>query len=55
MNTAEHEPAPSAIDPGAKALAYALQILGLPADPAQLAHQSGKRELSGKHPAEAAD
>jgi len=32
-------------DCGAKALAFALQILGLPADPAEIAHQSGKREL----------
>jgi ATP-binding cassette, subfamily B, bacterial HlyB/CyaB len=35
----------NAVDPSAKALAFALQILGLPADPAELAHQSGKREL----------
>jgi subfamily B ATP-binding cassette protein HlyB/CyaB len=39
-DTAASEP-----DCGAKALAFALQILGLPADPAQIAHQSGKREL----------
>jgi subfamily B ATP-binding cassette protein HlyB/CyaB len=36
---------PSEVDPGAKALAFALQVLGLPADPADIAHQSGKREL----------
>jgi subfamily B ATP-binding cassette protein HlyB/CyaB len=32
-------------DCGAKALAFALQMLGLPADPAQIAHQSGKQAL----------
>jgi ABC-type bacteriocin/lantibiotic exporter with double-glycine peptidase domain len=32
-------------DCGAKALGFALQILGLPADPAQIAHQSGKQAL----------
>jgi subfamily B ATP-binding cassette protein HlyB/CyaB len=39
-DTAASEP-----DCAAKALAFALQILGLPADPAEIAHQSGKREL----------
>ena len=31
---------------GAGALAIALQVLGLPADPAQIADQSGKRVLA---------
>jgi subfamily B ATP-binding cassette protein HlyB/CyaB len=32
-------------DAGAAALAFALQILGLPADPAEILHQSGKQAL----------
>ena len=35
----------AATDSGARALAIALQVLGLPADPAEIAHQSGKRRL----------
>ena len=41
----EISPESPATDSGAAALAYALQILGLPADPAQIAHQSGKQKL----------
>jgi subfamily B ATP-binding cassette protein HlyB/CyaB len=37
--------APLVADAGAKALAFALQMLGLPADPTQIVHQSGKRTL----------
>jgi subfamily B ATP-binding cassette protein HlyB/CyaB len=37
---------PTAIDSGARALAIVLQVLGLPVDPVELAHQSGKRELN---------
>jgi ATP-binding cassette, subfamily B, bacterial HlyB/CyaB len=35
----------AAMESGATALAFALQMLGLPADPAQIAHQSGKQAL----------
>jgi subfamily B ATP-binding cassette protein HlyB/CyaB len=35
------------MDPAAAALAFILQVLGLPADPAELLHQSGKSALSG--------
>jgi ATP-binding cassette, subfamily B, bacterial HlyB/CyaB len=45
MKTVAAEDTTNAVDPSAKALAFALQILGLPAEPAELAHQSGKREL----------
>jgi subfamily B ATP-binding cassette protein HlyB/CyaB len=45
VKTVEPQSAAAAIDPAASALAFALQILGVPADPAQIAHQSGKREL----------
>jgi hypothetical protein len=37
--------APLEADTGAAALAFALQMLGLPADPAEITHQSGKRAL----------
>ena len=37
--------APLGADAGAAALAFALQMLGLPADPAEITHQSGKRAL----------
>ena len=37
--------APLEADAGAAALAFALQMLGLPADPAEITHQSGKRML----------
>src|SRR5215469_5374642 len=37
--------APLEADAGAAALAFALQMLGLPADPAEIIHQSGKRTL----------
>ena len=37
--------APLVADAGAGALAFALQMLGLPADPAEITHQSGKRAL----------
>jgi subfamily B ATP-binding cassette protein HlyB/CyaB len=40
-DTAEVRP----IDTGAGALAFALQVLGLPADPAQILHQSGRPAL----------
>ena len=33
-------------DPGAISLAFVLQLLGLPADPAQILHQSGKTRLN---------
>jgi subfamily B ATP-binding cassette protein HlyB/CyaB len=33
------------VDPGAGAMAFLLQLLGLPADPAQILHQSGKASL----------
>lgn len=33
------------VDAGAAALAFALRVLGLPADPAQIRHQSGKHAL----------
>jgi ATP-binding cassette, subfamily B, bacterial HlyB/CyaB len=45
VKTVDAQSGPSAIEPGAKALAFALQILGVPADPAEITHQSGKREL----------
>jgi ATP-binding cassette, subfamily B, bacterial HlyB/CyaB len=32
-------------DPGAAAVAFALQMLGVPADPAEITHQSGKRTI----------
>jgi subfamily B ATP-binding cassette protein HlyB/CyaB len=37
--------APLEANAGAAALAFALQMLGLPADPAEITHQSGKRAL----------
>ena len=33
------------MDPGAAALAFLLQLLGVPADPAEILHQSGKASL----------
>ena len=45
MKTVRPDGATTEVDLGAKALAFALQILGLPADPAEIAHQSGKRRL----------
>jgi ATP-binding cassette, subfamily B, bacterial HlyB/CyaB len=45
VKTVEAQSGPAAIEPGAKALAFALQILGVPADPAEITHQSGKREF----------
>ena len=38
--------APPALDCGAVALAWALQLLGVPAEPEDLLHQSGKRTLT---------
>src|SRR5689334_4928964 len=35
----------SATDPGAGALAFALKLLGVPADAAEICHQSGKTQL----------
>jgi len=35
----------AAIDPGAAALAFLLQLIGLPADPAEILHQSGQSRL----------
>jgi subfamily B ATP-binding cassette protein HlyB/CyaB len=43
MNTIPPPPAP--VDPGAAALAFILQLLGLPANAAELLHQSGKPRL----------
>ncbi len=37
--------APTAIDPGSAALAFVIQLLGLPADAAEILHQSGKPAL----------
>ena len=37
---------PSASDQGSASLAFVLQLLGLPADAAQILHQSGKAVLS---------
>jgi subfamily B ATP-binding cassette protein HlyB/CyaB len=44
MNNATPPPAP--VDPGAAALAFILQLQGLPANAAELMHQSGKSELN---------
>jgi subfamily B ATP-binding cassette protein HlyB/CyaB len=43
MNNATPPPAP--VDPGAAALAFVLQLLGLPANAAELMHQSGRTRL----------
>jgi len=37
--------APAGQEPGAAALAFLLQLIGLPADPAEILHRSGKRSL----------
>src|SRR6516162_2443676 len=43
MNNATPPPPP--LDPGAAALAFILQLLGLPANAAELVHQSGRTRL----------
>jgi ATP-binding cassette, subfamily B, bacterial HlyB/CyaB len=45
VKTVEPQSTAAVIDPAARALAFALQILGVPADPAEIAHQSGKPGL----------
>ena len=41
----ETHPATATADPAAAAFSFALQILGLPANPAEIVHQSGKNRL----------
>jgi len=45
MSSAPSGAAASGTDTGARALAFALQVLGLPADAAEISHQSGKSAL----------
>lgn len=45
MDTCTPRPATAEPDPGAAALSFALRLLGIPADPAEIRHQSGKQAL----------